>query len=91
MVSSFNYAYKLTRESSATLHKEIYELHDLSYQESERLTVLNLETLEYGKFFIISLLGLQVITLTLLFHRIIFILLIMILTFVSPCVVLMIL
>jgi len=78
--------------------KRITELHDLSYQE--RLTVHNLETLEYRrlssnptmyftKFFIISLLGLQVITLTLLCHRIIFILLlIMILTFVSPCVVL---
>jgi len=36
----------------------------------------------------ISLLGLQVITLTSLFHRIIFILFIIILTFVSHCVVL---
>jgi len=71
-------------------------LHDLSYQE--RLTMLNLETLEYRrlssdltmyyKVFIISLLGLQVIILTLLFHSIIFILFIMILTFVSHYVVL---
>jgi len=76
--------------------KRITELHDLCYQE--RLTVLNLETLEYRrlsigltmyyKVFIISLLGLQVIILTLLFHRIIFILFIVILTFVSHCVVL---
>jgi len=74
--------------------KRITELHDLSYQE--RLTVLNLETLEYQrlssdltiKFFIISLLGLQMITLTLLFHHIIFILFIMISTFVSHCVIL---
>jgi len=44
MVPSFNYAYELIRNNSATLHKRITELRDFSYQE--HLTMLNLETVE---------------------------------------------
>jgi len=49
MVSSFNYAYKLIRESSAILHKENYWI--AWFVPSRTSHLLNLETLEYRRLF----------------------------------------
>jgi len=98
-ISISNYTYKLIRESSATLYKENYWIVWFVLSRNlERLNVLNLETLEYRR------LSSDLTMYYKVFHNLtpwapsdyfnivipthIFILFIVILTFVSHCVVL---
>ena len=47
MISPFINAYKLHRKSTASFHEEITQLRNFSYRE--RLSILNLDTLEYRR------------------------------------------